>query len=216
VTLYFLFQNVALTYTLAANVSVLVSAAPLFTALVSRFLLGEKLKANFFLGFGAAMTGIILIAYNGSLALRLNPLGDLLSLLAGLSWAFYSVLVRQASAAQASTLALTRRVVFYGLLFVLPVLPFFEFRLEPERLASLPNLLNLLYLGVGSSALSFVTWNFALRLLGPIRTSAYIYLVPVITIVFSVIFLQEPVSLASLAGMALIMAGIGLSEWERR
>ena len=79
VTLYFLFQNIALTYTLAANVSVLVSVAPMFTALVARSIFKEKLKANFFLGFTAAMAGIILIAFNGSMVLKLNPLGDLLS-----------------------------------------------------------------------------------------------------------------------------------------
>ena len=52
VTLYFLFQNMALSYTLAANVSVLISVAPLFTVLVSRLFLNEKLKANFFLNSG--------------------------------------------------------------------------------------------------------------------------------------------------------------------
>ena len=46
VTLYFLFQNIALSYTLAANVSVLISVAPLFTALVSRGILHEKLKSQ--------------------------------------------------------------------------------------------------------------------------------------------------------------------------
>src|SRR5512146_684241 len=55
VTLFFLLQNIALTYTLAANVSVLLSVAPLFTALVSRAVLKEELKANFFIGFTAAM-----------------------------------------------------------------------------------------------------------------------------------------------------------------
>jgi len=58
-------------------------------------------------------------------------------------------------------LAVTRKVFFYGLLFVLPVLPLFEFRPGLERLAVLPNLLNLLFLGVGASALCYITWNYA-------------------------------------------------------
>jgi drug/metabolite transporter (DMT)-like permease len=212
VTLYFMFQNIALTYTLAANVSVLVSVAPLFTALVSRAVLHEKLKTNFLIGFSAAIAGIILVAFNGSLVLKLNPLGDLLSILAALAWAFYSVTIRKINAPQSSMIALTRKVFTYGLLFMLPALPLFQFRLGLERLAALPNLLNLLFLGVVASALCFVTWNFALHRLGPVKTSIYIYLVPVITVVTSAIVLRESITLVSTAGMILILIGMALSE----
>ena len=40
--------------------------------------------------------------------------------------------------------------------------------------------------GVGASALCFVTWNLAVKILGAVKTSAYIYLVPVITVAASV------------------------------
>lgn len=215
VTSFFLLQNIALTYTLAANVSVLLSVAPLFTALVSRAVLGEKLKANFFLGFTTAIVGIILIAFNGSLVLKLNPLGDLLSILAALSWAFYGVLIKQISARQSAMSAVTRKVFTYGLLFMLPVLPLSGFRLGVERLAVLPNLLNLLFLGVGASALCFFTWNYAVHLLGPVKTSVYIYVIPVVTILVSALVLHEPITLVSGIGMALILAGMALSEREK-
>jgi len=212
VTLFFLFQNVALSYTLAANVSVLVSATPLFTALLSRLVLNEKLKAGFFLGFTAAMAGIILIAFNGRVVLKLNPLGDLLSLLAAVVWAIYSVLIKEISAQQSDVLAVTRKVFFYGLLFLLPILPLFEFHLGVERLAGLPNLLNLLFLGVMASALCYVTWNYAAHLLGPVRTTVYVYLVPLVTIVISALVLHEPLTLVAAIGMALILTGTLLSE----
>ena len=215
VTLYFLFQNIALSYTLAANVSVLISTVPLFTALVSRAFLNERLKANFLLGFAAAIAGIILIAFNGSLVLKLNPLGDLLSILAALVWAFYSVTIKKISAQQGKILALTRKVLFYGLLFLLPVLPLFDFRLGLERLAVLPNLLNLLFLGVGASALCYVTWNYAVHLLGPVKSSVYLYMVPVVTIIASVLALHEPITMVAGIGMALILSGMALSEREK-
>jgi len=215
VTLYFLFQNIALSYTLAANVSVLVSVAPLFTAFVSWVILKEKLKANFFLGFIAAITGIILIAFNGSLVLKLNPLGDLLSILAAFVWAFYSVLIKKIGTPQDAVFAVTRKLFSYGLLFLLPVLPLFDFRLGLERLAVLPNLLNLLFLGVVASAICFVTWNYAVHILGPVKTSVYIYIVPVITIIASVIVLHETITLVAAVGMVLILAGMVLSEWRK-
>ncbi len=215
VTLFFLFQNIALTYTLAANVSVLVSVAPLFTALLSRAFLHEKLKTNFFLGFAVAISGIILIAFNGSLVLKLNPLGDLLSILAALSWGFYSVLIQKIAAPQSSMLAVTRKVFFYGLLFTMPVLPLFDFNPGVERLRVLPNLLHLLFLGAVASALCYITWNVSVHHLGSIKTSVYIYLIPIITIVVSLLVLHEPITLVAGIGMALILTGMVLSERER-
>jgi drug/metabolite transporter (DMT)-like permease len=216
VTLYSLFQNIALSYTLAANVSVLVSVAPLLTALVSRLVLNETLKANFFIGFTVAMAGIILIAFNGSMVLKLNPLGDLLSMLAALVWAFYSVLIKKTEAPPGEVLGVTRKVFTYGLLFLLPALPLFEFNLGLERLREPANLLNLVFLGVGASAVCFVTWNYAVHLLGPVKTSVYIYMGPIITIAASALLLHETITPVAMLGMALILAGMALSEWEKR
>lgn len=212
VTLFFLFQNLALSYTLAANVSVLVSAAPLLTALVSRVVLREKLRAGFYLGFWLAMAGIVLIGYNGSFVLHLNPLGDLLSLLAALAWAFYGVLIVQIGAKDGGTLPATRKVITYGLLFTLPVLPWFDFRAGVERLGASSNLLHLVFLGVIASAVCYVSWNYAVGRLGAARTSVYIYLVPMAAIVVSALALGERVTLVGMAGMGLILGGMALSE----
>lgn len=72
--------------------------------------------------------------------------------------------------------------------------------------------LNILFLGLGASALCFVTWNAAVKLLGAIKTSVYIYLVPVITVAASVLILQEPFTWMTAAGTALTLAGLLLSE----
>ena len=80
------------------------------------------------------------------------------------------------------------------------------------RFADRTNLLNLLFLGLGASALCFVTWNTAVRLLGAVRTSVYIYLTPVITIVASVLILHEPFTWMTGIGTVLTLAGLVLSE----
>lgn len=71
---------------------------------------------------------------------------------------------------------------------------------------------NLLYLGLGASALCFVTWNRAVSVLGAMRTSVYIYLVPFITVLFSALILKEPFTPRMAGGMALTLAGVLLSE----
>lgn len=217
VTLYFIFQNVALSYTLASNVGVLVSVSPFITALLSHFFLkDEELRVNFFIGFAISIVGIILIGFNGNFILKLNPLGDLLAILAAVVWAFYSVLIRKISALNHNTILSTRRIFFYGLLFMLPALGLFEFRLGLERFASITNILHFLFLGVGASALCFVTWNYALSVLGAMKTSVYIYAIPVVTVIASLIFLREPITLVALGGVLLILLGLFVSERRTR
>lgn len=213
VTLFFVLQNTAISYTQASNVSVLLSVAPLFTALaVHIFLKDEPLKPYFFFGFALAMLGILLISYNGSYLLKLNPLGDLLAVQAALVWALYSVLVRKLNTSSSSVLSSTTKIFFYGLLFLLPFLPLFNFRLGLNRLVAPLHFLNLIFLGVGASALCYVTWNYAVSVLGAIKTSVYIYTIPVITIIAAALLLHEKITLLGGAGVVLILAGMLLSE----
>lgn len=217
VCLYYLLENIALTYTLASNVGVIISAAPFFTALLTR-LTGrgeERLGPGFFVGFATAMAGICLLSFGGS-ALQLNPLGDLLALLAAFLWACYSVLTRKVSGYGFSTVQATRRIFAYGIVFMIPTLFFFDFQPDLMRLTDPAALFNLLFLGLGASALCFVTWNFAVKTLGAVKTSVYIYLVPVITVVTSAIVLHEQITPLAVAGMVLTLAGLALSNLRTR
>ena len=213
VCLYYLLENIALTYTLASNVGVILSVAPFFTTILSHVVFkgAEKLRPSFFGGFVLAMAGIALISFNGS-ALALNPLGDLLALLAALVWACYSILTRKISAYGYSTLITTRRVFCYGIAFMIPAMFLFDVQWNLSALAQPVYLLNLVFLGLGASALCFVTWNTAVKLLGPVRTSVYIYMSPVITVVTSALILHEPVTPLAAGGMALTLAGLVLSQ----
>lgn len=213
VTLYFLMENFALTLTLAANVSIIIAVAPFFTAIFDwLFMKGTRPGLKFLTGFTAAIAGIALLSFQGESAVHLSPKGDLLALAAAITWAAYSILTRKIGALGYGTIESTRRTFFYGLLFMVPVLFFLPFRLDLSRFAVLPNLLNILFLGFGASALCFVTWNFAVRRLGSVKTSVYIYAVPVITVVTSLLVLHEPVSWRSVCGIVLTLTGLMISE----
>lgn len=213
VTFFFLSQNIALSYTLASNVGVLMSVSPFFTAILSRTLLKDhSFNTSFFLGFLVSITGIILIMFNGNFILKLSPIGDLLALLCAIAWAFYSILMNRIVLFSPAVFPNTRKVFFYGLLFLLPVLPFSNFHLGLDRFASIPNILNMALLGLGGSAICFLTWNLAVGILGPVSTSVYIYLIPVVTIIISAIVLNEFPTPLALAGVSLILLGLFLSE----
>lgn len=213
ICLYYLLENIALTYTLASNVGVIISIAPIFTAVLTHiFGKGEeKLQPNFFFGFLVAMAGICLISFNGS-KLELNPFGDLLAVIAAFIWACYSVLTRKISSYGYHTIITTRRVFSYGILFMIPALFFFDFKIGFSRFANPMYLFNIIFLGLGASALCFVTWNSAVKILGAVKTSIYIYMVPVITVLTSVLILHETVTLLAGIGALFTLAGLFLSE----
>lgn len=215
ITLYYLLENIALTYTLTSNVGVIISIAPFFTAIFAHlFLDGEKLRLQFFIGFGIALIGIFLISFHGNSRLELNPLGDILAILAAVVWAAYSVLTRKISRFQYNTIQVTRRTFFYGLIFMIPALFIFGFEPDLQKLMKPTNVFNLLFLGLGASALCFVTWNSAVKLLGAVKTSVYIYMVPVITVVTSVLVLKETITGMLGIGVLLTLAGLLISEYK--
>ena len=213
VTMYYLLENIALTYTLASNVGVIISIAPFFTALLGwMFLGGERPRLRFFAGFLLAMAGISLISFGNEAALSLNPAGDLLAVAAAIIWAVYSTLTKKISALGHGTIQSTRRTFFYGLLFMMPALTVMDFHVTPVQFTDMKNLLNLLFLGLGASALCFVTWNTGVKILGAVKTSVYIYMVPVITTLTSALILKEPVTIPAALGIIMTLAGLFLSE----
>lgn len=213
ICLYYLLENIALTYTLASNVGVIISVAPFFTAILAHFFMKseEKLRVQFFVGFIVAMVGIVLISFNGQ-KLELNPIGDLLAVIAAFVWAFYSILTRKINSFDYPVILTTRRTFFYGILFMIPTLFFFDFQPGLSRFTDLTYLFNILYLGLGASALCFVTWNFAVKKLGAVKTSVYIYMVPVITVVTSVLILHEQLTVLAGIGTIFTLIGLFLSE----
>lgn len=217
VGLYYLIENIALTLTTASNVGVIISAAPLFTALLGKITgrPGERHSPRFFAGFAIAMAGIILISINTA-ERQMNPAGDALALLAAFVWGIYCVLTKKISTFAHPVILTTRRSFFYGIICILPTLFFSGFHTDFSRFADFRNIIHLFYLGLGASALCFVTWNFAVKRLGAVKTSVYIYLVPVITVLSSALILNEHLSPAAIAGTALTLAGLAVSEYKKK
>lgn len=213
ICLYFLLENIALLETQASDVGIIVSVAPFFTALFAKLsrTRGESLSFSFFLGFVVAMAGIVLIGYNGT-SLGANPLGDFCAFAAAAVWGVYAVLTRLITGFGCGIVTATRRIFFYGVLWMIPCLPFLHFSPSWHSLSNPLFLANLLFLGLGASAACYATWNKAVSLLGAVKTSAYIYAIPVIAVITAFVILKEPVTLASSVGTFLALSGLFIAE----
>ncbi len=83
--------------------------------------------------------------------------------------------------------------------------------LPPKHLINIKYPANFLYLDFGASALCFVTWNSAVKKLEAVKTSVYIYAVPVITVITSVTVLKEKVTAVIALDICLTLTGLIIS-----
>lgn len=213
--LYYFLENTALIYTSATNVGVIVAAAPFTTLLASRiFLKEERLHLSYFVGLALSMGGIITLTVGDGTSLAVNPYGDFLALVAICVWAIYTTLTRVIGRRGYPNLAVTRTMFFWGLVGHTIALIAGGYSLPIETILQTEVLLPLLFLGLVASAFCFVLWNYGLRSIGPVTSSFYLYLSPVITIVVATTFLDEPFTLLDGVGTLLTLLGLVVSQWR--
>lgn len=221
-SLYFLTENTALSYTQACNVSFIVCIAPLLTILLTLLikklfrgpivdgLEDVKVRLPLIAGTVIALTGMAMVVFDGN-SLNLSPKGDILAFMAALSWAVYSQLSGQ-MAERYGTLYATRKVFFYGLLTIIPVLILSDnSNLVSVKFDNVKVWGNLLFLSTIASLFCFVLWNRILTAIGNVTATNYVYLNPVFTLIGAILFLSESMTLVSGIGSAMILGGVILS-----
>ena len=215
-SLFFFLQNIALGLTQASNVSFIICTAPLLTAVLTVLSVRtEKVSRGFIYGSIVALLGVGLLIFNGSFILRISPLGDLLTLLASLSWAFYSLVIRSLTR-KYSPAFITRKIFFYGIITILPTFLFLPSLTKPAVLLDSEVWSNLLFLGVIASSACYLLWNIVVKQLGTIQASNYLYLNPLATTVGATIFLHEEVTPVAVVGIVLVLSGVYLATRNSR
>jgi drug/metabolite transporter (DMT)-like permease len=211
-SLYFVLENTALKITLASNVSLIICTAPIFTAFLSHLIYRkEKIRSTLIFGSVVALIGVGLVVFNGSFILQISPLGDILTVLAALSWAFYGIILKRLNK-HYSTLFITRKVFFYGIITLIPFILLGD-NVFHISLLTIPVVAgNLLFLGMVASLLCYITWNTAVKELGVMEVSNYIYFVPMVTLLTSAIVIDEQITAVALLGSVLILFGVYVAE----
>ena len=211
-SLYFLTENNAMIYTTTTNTSLIVSLCPLIaTPLIGYFYKSERVSNRQLAGSLMAAVGVVLVVLNGHFVLHLSPIGVLLAFSASLCWAFYSLLMVSANQ-HYDTVFITRKVFFYGLVFMIPYYIWCP-GLGVHQLVQHPSLIwHLLFLGCVASMLCFLAWNWVLKKLGSVATTNYVYFNPVTTIVFAWSVLQEQITIWFMLGTLLILLGLYLAD----
>ncbi len=221
ITLYYMCESISLKHLPAWEVSLLVCTAPIFTALIR----AKSLSAKFIVGSAIALLGIFLVEANaGSSKLSLN-VGVLVAFGGAVSWAAFSHVGKWIGSIQSDSLMAARRMFFWGILFMLPLTLYYadESWTLSRIFTSAVNgwhtwdfLWRLLYLGTVTSGLCYAAWAYAVRQMGPIKASLYLYINPVVAVIFAWLILNESPNILQLIGSIFVLIGVCWCEFSNR
>lgn len=214
ISLFNTFVYMAGHYTSAINLALIgTTSSPVFAVILARIFLKEKIGWLKIAGMVFCIIGILFLLSNGNfrtlLSLRFTA-GDGLVLLAALTFAIYTTMVKKKPSAISSTNFLF--VIFsFGTILLTPFYFWEVFHSTPVEW-KIDLILIILYLGLGASVICFFIWNIAIHKLGAGRTALFGNLIPVFSSVEAVIILHERFTWIHIWSMILVFAGILLAN----
>lgn len=212
ITGYHFFFFSSLKYTLVTNTGIINASSPVVTGLMAAIFIKERLTKKNYIGIILAFLGVLILITKGEIETFTNlnfNYGDMLMLLAVISWVVYSLIIKSLSK-KYSSFALT----FYATLSGVVMLLFFalaEGGAEQVQAVSLKSILSILYMGIFASGLGYLFYNYGIRELGPTKTSSLVYsIVPIFVAILSLIFFKEKLTYPMIISVILIVTGLNL------
>jgi drug/metabolite transporter (DMT)-like permease len=206
--------NAGLQYTQASRGALMLATMPIWSMLLARWLVGERLVARQMLGIGLSLCGVMIAMGERGLDLEGDSralLGDGLVLVTAFCGALYGVLAQRALSRQ-HALTVVSYAMLIGTSFLFPIAIGEGLIAELGRLdASLTGLV--LFLAVPGGAIAFGLWTSALARLSPTQVTVYINVNPVIAAILGVWLLSERATPVFLASFAAVMGGVLLVNW---
>ncbi len=207
---------VGINLTFSANAAVMLGTIPIWIAIFSHFFTDEKMNLMKLIGVILAFAGVAAIVAGGE-----NPLsfvsdtftGDVIIVLAAITWAVYTIrskrFLQNYTPLQFSGVMTTVGAVFLtGLMFISP-------GTTEWSAVSLPAYGGMVYSGALSIGLAYLIWNNGIVEVGPVKTSVYQNLVPVLGLIFGIVLLNESLMPIQYAGSAVVVLGIVITRRSR-
>lgn len=88
----------------------------------------------------------------------------------------------------------------------------FDLSVNAARFSKILNWINLLFLGIVASGFCFSAWNKSCNLVGTVKISGLLYLIPVVTVIFAHFALKEKITAMGILGTVFTIVGLFLSE----
>ena len=212
--LYFIMENSGLKLTNASNIGFILGTLPFFSSITAHFFTkDEKIEKSLIVGFLISMCGVAVISFSNGISVRIK--GDLLMLAAVIVWSFYSLALKKYKF-RYSTYYVTKKTFGYASVFlIIYILAAGE--KFPDLHSITPGLFwGIAYLVIVASFLGFIFWGKAIKYIGIVKTSNYLFFSPVNVMIFSYIFLREEIGIRKIIGGSLILLGSFILKYKNK
>lgn len=201
-------QYLALNHTIALNALLINSSGPVFIALACLTLFGDRIGLGQWLGISLSMLGVLLVGTRGdiiAIGTFQFALGDILMLIAMVTWGVYTAFLRKRPAIHFLSFAVVQMIIASAINapFVL-----WESALGAELVPSLRSLISIAYCAVFPSIIAYLCYFRGVQLIGGARAGAYIHLTTLFGAILSIVLLGESMQPYHIAGFVLIVAGV--------
>lgn len=198
-------------YVPSAFAGISMAAIPLFVLPLAHLFSDEKMNARNATGVTLGFVGAVVLIGPSVLQIGTGwePLGQLACVGAALSYAISSVMTRRCPPIDSITMATLLMII--GAVSLIPAMLLIE---GTPAFADTRSTLAIVFLGIFPTALAALIRVFTIRTAGAIFMTLVNYQVPVWSMIFGAWILSETLPLRFFAALALILIGLGISQWQ--
>jgi drug/metabolite transporter (DMT)-like permease len=198
-------------FTTAANGALLYAATPVFVLIFSKIFLAEAITLKKTVGIVLAFVGVATVVFERGASLSSDhTYGNLIVLAAVICWGLFTIFGKS-MAVKYGALQSTSVAAFLGGMMLFPFGVFSAARFDFASLNSL-DWVGILYLGIGTSIISYLLWYYALRRIEASRLAVFSNGQPIVAAFLALIFLQYTVTGVFLVGGSMTVAGVVLTQ----
>jgi drug/metabolite transporter (DMT)-like permease len=197
-----------------ALASLIVTTAPAAAVIIAPFFLPERITRTQGIGFAIALAGTSIVIIGGAGGASFSPrdiLGASVGIITPVSWAVYTIILKRLQGNH--PLATVGTGLTLGTLFLVPWMPSAA---SAAMHIDAETWLWLLYLGLIGTFLTYVLWYRGLSVLTAGQVVAYMYLVPVFALIWSLVILGQAPPPIGLMGGAVVFVGVGITQRSGR
>ncbi|NWK72575.1 DMT family transporter [Bacillus paramycoides] len=214
---YFMFTSYGISLTSGLHVSIIDAALPLVTILFSTFFLKEKIQLNYWIGIILGAIGVFFITVPSNNAdQEVSLIGDILILLSTFLFAFYTILLKRPKQERhLSNNVFTTLTLIIGMVILLPFAMIETFYYGFPKIDTWKVGFSVMYLVIGATILAYWFWNKALERISASVSGLYLNALPLISIVTSIVLLDESVTWKIIIGGSLVLIGVGWADKQK-
>lgn len=212
--LYFIGESLGLTMISSTQAAVIIGTIPLLVPVGAYLFFNEKLSLLNIAGIIVSFAGLLIVVLKRGFTFNANPTGVILLFLAVFSAIGYTLMVRKL-VGKYNPYSLVTYQNILGIIFFIPLVAVFEYESLISVEVTNRALISLFCLAIFGSTLAFILYNYSIKNLGASKANIFTNIIPVLTAVFSFYILNEEMTFRKVTGIAVVLAGLLLSQLKK-